>query len=344
MREHIHHHKNLMRKKRRKFFPLLFLAMLLLGAFVVLYKKYGNVFTSTPIVSTTTPTIKPTPKPPPLPPSSSPVGKTPTELSEPYITIRPEKVLPGEPALIIVTGLLSTSSVKSFTFDNRPLVIFQHEGEVVALLGVDLQAKAGAFPLVVTLNNGKKIFGTMEIQPRPLVARPFDIPEKLGGNSLESQKELISSLAKEGKMINALPTVYKKLWTEKFVSPLKKKIVIEDPYGYTRIFSNSSMPHKGTDFEAKMGTSIYSMNRGTVVYTGDLRNYGKTIVIDHGFGLQTVYMHLSSTSVIVGKEVEKGEFIGLTGDTGYVLGPHLHLTVRIWDISIDPVKFLELFG
>lgn len=335
-------HTYLKRKKSKIFLPMIFLGVLLLGVLVIFYKKYEGGIIAPPVISTSTPNIKSNPKPSPLP--QPPTVKAPRELNEPYISIRPEKVLQGEPALITVEGLLETSRVKSFTFDNRPLVIFQHEGEVTALLGVNLQANAGRFPLVVTLIDGKQILGSLEISQRPLIERQFEIPEKLGGNTPESQKELISSLAKEGKIINALPTVYEKLWTEKFRFPLNSKMVVEDPYGYTRIFSNSSMPHKGTDFEAGIGTTIYSMNRGTVVYTGDLRNYGKTIVIDHGFGLQTVYMHLSSTSVSVGKSVEKGEFIGLTGDTGYVLGPHLHLTVRIWEISIDPVKFLELLG
>jgi murein DD-endopeptidase MepM/ murein hydrolase activator NlpD len=86
------------------------------------------------------------------------------------------------------------------------------------------------------------------------------------------------------------------------------------------------------------------MNRGIVRFTDSLRNYGKTVVIDHGLGLQTVYMHLSEIIVSLGQMVDKGELIGMSGDTGYVLGPHLHLTVRIWDISIDPIKFLELLG
>ena len=155
---------------------------------------------------------------------------------------------------------------------------------------------------------------------------------------------LFTTLAQEGKIINAIPTGYKILWTEKFKSPLEGTLVIDDPYGYTRIIGNSTMPHKGVDLHASIGTPVYAMNRGLVGFTDSLRNYGNVVVIDHGYGLQTVYMHLSEINVTKGQMIEKGELLGKSGDTGYTLNPHLHLTVRIWDVSIDPMKFLELFG
>jgi murein DD-endopeptidase MepM/ murein hydrolase activator NlpD len=93
-----------------------------------------------------------------------------------------------------------------------------------------------------------------------------------------------------------------------------------------------------------VGTPLYAMNSGTVRFTQNLRNYGNTIIIDHGLGLHTVYMHLSEIGVSLGQEVSKGQMIGRTGDTGYVIGPHLHLTIRINGISIDPERFMELFG
>jgi murein DD-endopeptidase MepM/ murein hydrolase activator NlpD len=222
--------------------------------------------------------------------------------------------------------------------------MFIYDGQVTALLGVDLNSSAGTFPLVLTLHDGRQVSKDLVVEQRTVILNPFEIPDSLGGNTPQGIKQLISTLALEGKTINAIPTDGKKLWTEKFRYPLNSPIVVADPYGYTRVISNFTMPHKGTDFEAPIGTPVYAMNRGVVRFTDTLRNYGKTILIDHGIGLQTVYMHLSEISVTNGQMVEKGELIGLSGDTGYVLGPHLHLTVRIWDISIDSIKFLDLLG
>ena len=266
-------------------------------------------------------------------------------LVKPYISISHSMIRQGDPAFITVVGATSTASVKSFTFDNRPLYIFTHEGQVSALLGVELRAIPGNYELVLTFNNGKQIKENFVISKRENVREHFDIPEKLGGNNPESERQLISTLAEEGKIINALPVVWEKLWTEKFSLPLKIPFVVSDEYGYTRLIGKfTTMPHKGTDLEAPMGTPVYAMNRGIVKFAGNLRNYGNTVVLDHGTGLQTVYMHLSQINVILDQKVEKGDLIALSGDSGYTLNPHLHLTIRIWDISIDPVKFIELLG
>ncbi|MDO8728961.1 MAG: M23 family metallopeptidase [bacterium] len=265
-------------------------------------------------------------------------------VTEPFLSITPDSIQQGEPALITVEGLTSTSSVKSFTINNIPLVMFLHNDRVTALLGVDLRAIPGTYPLVLTFKDGKQIRENLIINERPLVKVPFVIPEKLGGNTRASERELISTLAAEAKIINALPTGSEKLWTLPFRSPLKGALVVSDAYGYTRIIGKSTMPHKGVDLNAPMGTSVYAMNRGMIIFTNYLRNYGNTIIIDHGIGLQTVYIHLSEINVTEKQIVEKGELIGQSGDTGYVLNPHLHLSVKIWDISIDPIKFLELLG
>ena len=93
-----------------------------------------------------------------------------------------------------------------------------------------------------------------------------------------------------------------------------------------------------------MGTSVYAMNSGRVAYTGYLRNYGHTVVLDHGLGVQTIYMHLSEVLVNDGDTVSHGQLIAKSGDTGYTFGAHLHLSIKIDHISIDPMKFMEILG
>ena len=299
----------------------------LLGAYA--YKPRTPEIDKTPIVTTNT---VPSPKP------------VVTAVTEPSIFINPSVIQQGELALITVEGLTSTSSVKSFTFDNRPLVTFLYDGKVTALLGVDVRAATGTFPLLLTLKDGKQVRKNFSIQPRPLIQASFGIPDKLGGNTPQAERELLSTLRDEARIINAIPTSMEKLWSEDFGSPLSGTLSVSDAFGYTRITGNSTLIHKGVDLIAPMGTPIYAMNRGVVRFSGFLRNYGNAVVIDHGFGLQTVYMHLSETSATNGQTVEKGGLIGKSGDTGYVLDPHLHLTVRIWDVSVDPIKFLEILG
>lgn len=86
-----------------------------------------------------------------------------------------------------------------------------------------------------------------------------------------------------------------------------------------------------------------AMNRGIVRVAKTFRNYGEVVVVDHGLGLMSFYLHLSKMKVNEGELVKRGQTIGLSGQTGYTLSPHLHLSLRINNNSIDPVKFMELF-
>lgn len=270
-----------------------------------------------------------------------PVKPLPT--ASPAIIITSREILQGDPVLLRIEGIKGTSPVKSFTFNNRPLVVFEHGGKPAALLGIDLRSATGTFPVVATLADGKQLQTTLTVKDRVMPKAAFGIPDKLGGNTTAAEKELANSLVQEAMVINALPTAMQKLWDGSFGNPLENTVVT-DVFGYTRLTGRSTFAHKGTDYRAEIGTPVYAMNSGKVVYTGFMRNYGHTVVIDHGLGLHTVYMHLSEISTQNGKSVEKGELIGKSGDTGYVLGPHLHVTVRIWDISVDPEKFLKLFN
>jgi len=98
--------------------------------------------------------------------------------------------------------------------------------------------------------------------------------------------------------------------------------------------------HTGMDFTAPSGTEIYATGDGVVVDVDrSKRGYGNTIIIDHGFGYKTLYAHLSEILVGVGRKVKRGEVIGLVGNTGMSLAPHLHYEVRKQDEPINPVNF-----
>ena len=252
-------------------------------------------------------------------------------------------VTQGEPIMIQVNNLSVTASVKSVVFDNNNLGVFSYQSKPTAFVGIDLNKKPGTYQLVATLSDGKIIQQDITILERPKVVAPLGIPAKLGGNTPASQKNLVSSLANENLILNKIKTDSKSLWTSKFIFPLASPVVT-DAYGYLRQTGPYSIAHKGTDFRAEEGTSVVAMNRGIVRTAKLFPTYGNTIVIDHGQGLMTFYMHLSKIKVKVGQLVQQGQVIGLSGQTGYAAEPHLHLTVRINNISIDPMKFMILLN
>lgn len=196
----------------------------------------------------------------------------------------------------------------------------------------------------VTFLNGSVNSQSVVLTPRKVASRAFNITENLGGNTKKALNNLLVNISKDNQILDNVPTADVRLWTGAFIPPLAGGLIVTDPYGYIRDTVGSSITHKGTDFHAPMGTNVVAMNDGVVKIVYDSTVNGNTIVIDHGLGVQTIYLHLSKMNVKVGDSVKAGEVIGLSGDTGYVTQPHLHLSIKINGISIDPIVFMSLFN
>ena len=128
--------------------------------------------------------------------------------------------------------------------------------------------------------------------------------------------------------------VNKPLFTNSFEKPLNS--FVTSIYGTRRTFNNiRRSQHLGTDFRAKIGTPIKISNKGKVVAAKDLFYSGKTVIVDHGMGIFTVYGHLSQIDVKEGDIVPENTIIGLSGKTGRITGPHLHWGVKVNGNYVD---------
>ena len=99
--------------------------------------------------------------------------------------------------------------------------------------------------------------------------------------------------------------------------------------------------HVGIDIVESYGAPIYAGASGTVTHSGWNYGYGNCVIIDHGNGLQTLYGHCSDLLVSVGEEVIQGQVIAKEGSSGYVTGAHLHFEVRMGNVKLNPVNYLE---
>jgi len=156
--------------------------------------------------------------------------------------------------------------------------------------------------------------------------------------------EMEEAQRKLNKMIAELQAKQKKgyMGTATFAWPTPGYTRITSPYGWRihPIYKTRRM-HTGIDIGAPAGSNIVAATHGEVIYADWLGGYGKTVVLDHGGGISTMYAHTSVILVEVGQKVRKGQVIAKVGSTGVSTGPHLHFEVKINGNHTDPWKYFE---
>lgn len=219
---------------------------------------------------------------------------------------------------------------------------------------LEIKCNAGSFHFPVT---GKKSFFVIPygckniailnvIKEGKVIYRKFiKIREKFYPVSRITVKErkktekVLRRIEEEYKKLRSILTTVspKKYREDTFLKPLKK-IKISTPFGAQRIINGKKQSiHWGVDFVAPEGTPVYASLSGKVVLAQELFYTGKTVIIDHGKGLFTLYAHLSRISVKEGEMVKRGETIGNVGSTGRSTGPHLHFGVYLVGVRADPL-------
>ncbi len=128
------------------------------------------------------------------------------------------------------------------------------------------------------------------------------------------------------------------------ISPVSVKFRLGDGYKFRAIHPvlGTARMHNGQDFEVPYGTEVYATGDGSVIESGwNTGGFGNCIVIDHGYGFQTVYGHLSDIKVTSGQNVKRGDLIGISGSTGLSSGPHLHYQIEQFGTHRNPVNFFN---
>jgi murein DD-endopeptidase MepM/ murein hydrolase activator NlpD len=135
--------------------------------------------------------------------------------------------------------------------------------------------------------------------------------------------------------------VRQRLWIEGFLMPVHGRITTR--FGTRRILNGKKRsPHNGVDIAGPKGTPVKASNSGRVVLAGSFYLSGQTVVVDHGWGVSTIYAHLDSMAVSAGDEVDRGQPLGTVGSTGRATGPHLHFGALIRGVKVDPLQLIEV--
>ncbi len=158
---------------------------------------------------------------------------------------------------------------------------------------------------------------------------------------VEPDRATLARIEREQRLLAGLwdKTAAEPYWRGTFLPPADGSP--GSAFGLRRFFNGEPRsPHAGIDFRAPEGAPVRASNRGRVVLASGLFFTGNTVVIDHGCGLFTLYVHLSEFGVRQGAWVDRGQEIGKVGMTGRATGPHLHFAVRLGDARIDPAALV----
>jgi len=263
---------------------------------------------------------------------------------------QPARLVNGAPVLFQVEPPLRLASLNGswlghqipFSFDAKNKTWF-------ALAGVSLETEPGTYPLELTGEPvAGKSPGTKTSFSRtfavargkyPKIKVALSVEGKFTEPNPEQQKQIEEGQQIKKDYLNRVTP--DREWSGPFSVPAEAGI--SDVFGSERIFNGkTSSPHLGLDFRVPSGTPVAAMNDGTVLLARLLYFEGNFVVLDHGQGLLTLYLHLSEFKVKEGEQVKRGQIIGLSGGTGRATGPHLHVAVRWQGTYLDPAQLMRL--
>lgn len=263
------------------------------------------------------------------------------------VRTEPRRLLNGAPVLFQVKTPSKLDSLSgiwlghqlTFTFDASTKTWF-------ALAGVGIETSPGSYALDLTgeraatkqsLTFSRKFIVSEAKYPRIKVE--LSVEKKFTEPTPQQMKEIEEGQKVKQDYLNRVTP--DREWSGKFVAPADA--AISDVFGSQRIFnSKASSPHQGLDFRVPAGTPVAAMNDGTVLLARNLYYEGGFVVLDHGQGFLTLYLHLSEFKVHEGDRVKRGQEIALSGGTGRATGPHLHVAVRWQGIYLDPARLMAL--
>ncbi|MBA1278075.1 MULTISPECIES: peptidoglycan DD-metalloendopeptidase family protein [Pseudomonadaceae] len=254
--------------------------------------------------------------------------------AEGFITRLLNKPVPGGVAVVELGDGVATPQVR---YQGKPALVIREDGQRwIAILGIPLTIKPGAQQ--VDVNGSPRSF---QVEHREYRAQHITLKNQRQVNpNPEDLKRIERELAEQTEAYRQFnPNQPSNLLFDKPVDgPLSS------PFGLRRFFNGEERnPHSGLDFAAKAGTPIKAPAAGKVILTGDYFFNGKTVFVDHGQGLISMFCHLSEIGVKVGDPLGRGEILGKVGATGRATGPHLHWNVSLNDTRVDPSIFIGAF-
>lgn len=218
------------------------------------------------------------------------------------------------------------------------------DGRAVALVAVSYHLLPGRYPLVVRAAGAELATLSIQVGRREFPVQRLTVSASQEALVRPQDPALVERRRREEAEVEAARSFPspRPLWEGPFIWPLEGPIRITSEFGLVReVNGRVTGRHSGLDLAAPAGTPVRAANAGRVVLARDHLLTGNTVIIDHGWGLFTSYLHLSAMAVREGQMVRKGEVIGEVGATGFATGPHLHWAAWLPGAFVDPRLLLD---
>lgn len=260
------------------------------------------------------------------------------------LKVEPEQPVNGSPVLFRVWSEKPLRSLNGLWLGHRLFFEFDaSSGHWCGLAGVELTTIPGKHPLKL---EGVTVNGTRELSVQTVTtvagvyaSGTLTVDDQFMKPDAEAKKRIQQERALKREVFRR--SADGRRWKGSFAPPVEN--IITEAFGVRRIFNGKHRStHQGLDFRAALGTPVKAMNSGEVILARQMFYEGGLVVVDHGQGLLTLYLHLSEFKTKEGDQVSKGQVIGLSGATGRVTSEHLHVAVRWQGTYLDPATLLAM--
>jgi murein DD-endopeptidase MepM/ murein hydrolase activator NlpD len=254
----------------------------------------------------------------------------------------PKVVKQGELCLIRAIGPASLKSIyMEFQGVRFPMAFGEQNGTYEGLIGVDMNTRHGTYEIkIVATDGGSGVYlgaFSLKVEKVDFGTQKLSLPSSM----VDLDAKTLERVNKEARQLEASLQVFRdeRLWRGAFIRPVEGEL--SGAFGLSRIINGQPRsPHTGVDLQAEEGTPVLACNSGMVVLVDQLFFSGKSVILDHGWGLYSMYFHFSETLVKEGDRVSKGAMLGRVGSTGRSTKPHLHWGIRMNGARVDPLSLL----
>ena len=256
----------------------------------------------------------------------------------------PKVAKQGGVGLVRASGPSSLKSIHGEFHGERFPIAFNNETRFYeGLFGIDMSTSPATYEIkVIATDEDNKVYSStlpLRVEKVDFGTQTLSLPPHM----VDLDAKTLERVNQEARKLQALFQTFRneRLWEGVFIRPVEGDI--STGFGLNRIINRQQRSqHTGVDLRAEEGTPVLACNHAVVVLVDELFFSGKSVILDHGWGLYSMYFHLSEALVKEGDRLRTGTILGRVGSTGRSTGPHLHWGARINEARVDPLALVEI--